>query len=336
MATEPLFDWRAFLEENNVEHRLHLGRGWAEIRCPFCGDADRGMHLGVRLDPASPGWSCWKDYSHRGRRPEKLLQALTGCSRVEAAGIVVRQGLEQPQFTPETGLGTPQTGEGVHSQRPPPNGLVWPPEMRLLEGAYVMPFLRYLVDRGFSEPQRVVSEYRLRGCVAGPFQWRLIIPVFDAVGNLLTWTGRSIKSGITPKYRSLSHRPYPNQPQAVLNIKEVIYNLQFLRGGGRVLVITEGPLDAIKVDHSCYARGVRATCLFGKVASPQQLAALSAAAPAFDRVVVLLDADALSDAWRLADELRSVCRTPVDVGALPAGVKDPGELDEDQLREMFQ
>jgi len=323
------FDWRRFLTEHGIDHAPHEGRGWAELHCPFCGDDDRGRHMGVHLDPESPGWSCWKDYGHRGRSPERLVQALLRCDHPTLRGVLARyqnHDVSGPNSSP------PRPAAPL----PHPGVLELPLESRPFtpETDYSRMFTRYLGTRGFDDPLAVAYVYDLRWCLTGPFQWRILIPVFSAHGHLITWTGRSIRPGINPKYRSLSHREYPGQPVALCNIKDTLYNWQHLQAGGRMLVITEGPFDAIRVDYSQRARGIRATCLFGKFASPSQFAALATAAQAFDRVGVLLDADALPSAWELGMTFRAF-HPRVEVLRLPSGTKDPGELTPQQLQELF-
>lgn len=326
MRSTLYFDWQEFLSERGIEHRAYEGRGWAELGCPFCGDADRGRHLGVRLDPREPGWSCWRDAEHRGRRPEKLVQALLGCSRTEAVGIV--------ENSSRAG-GEEQSPEAVES--PSPATLAWPDEIKPLTSyvGFQRPFMHHLLSRGFNAPADVAITNGLRYCLSGPFGGRLIIPVNDVDGRLVTWTGRSILLNTVPRYRSLSHRPFPAQPQALRNIKDTLYGAHKLPAGGDSLVVVEGPLDALRMDWFGRGYGAKIVGLFGKNASSTQLATLIHFSDRFHRIIIILDADATAEAWTLAEALRPLCKIPVSTLELPAGVKDPGELNKKQVQELL-
>jgi hypothetical protein len=51
-----------------------VSKGNFNIKCPFCGAADPGHHMGIRLD--NGWWGCWRSSDHRGKSPVRLLCAL--------------------------------------------------------------------------------------------------------------------------------------------------------------------------------------------------------------------------------------------------------------------
>src|SRR6185312_16868124 len=55
-------------------------------------------------------------------------------------------------------------------------------------------FWRYLHDRGYRTQhiQWLADSYDLRYAVRGDFAYRLIVPITDRYGKLLSWTGRTI------------------------------------------------------------------------------------------------------------------------------------------------
>lgn len=315
------FSWADFLNERGIEYKP-TGSGWLELHCPFCGDDDRGRHMGVNGDPDSPGWNCWRDADHRGRNPTKLVAALVGCSERMAQEIVKLQVLPEPVEQPSV--------EKPEAMIP----LAMPMEFRpVADTLYGQRFLNYLMSRGFTaaECPQVIHRYDLRYCVIGDFAGRLIIPIYKD-GQLASWTGRAVDPAVDLRYKTLSDKP-GKSPRATFGVKRMVYRQNELYAGGDTLVICEGPLDAIKVDFYLHEYGIAATCLFGKDPTPEQLTVLTTLAGHFVQTAILLDADAYATAQKLVGELQPWAN--VRVANLPPGVKDPGELTREQAKIIF-
>src|SRR5882672_4087450 len=78
-------DWLAFLTDNFIPHVTSgplTTRGHVEVRCPFCGDDDPSMHLGINLTTSQ--WNCSRDATHREASPYRLISALLGASKPQA------------------------------------------------------------------------------------------------------------------------------------------------------------------------------------------------------------------------------------------------------------
>jgi hypothetical protein len=322
------FSWEEFCVQYRVPFVTsgpNTARDHISIRCPFCGMADPSHHMGLSLDVNEPAWGCWRNADHRGRHPLRLVQELLGCSTPAAKQVV--EALKRPILA---------TTRRVEQVPRPVGPLVMPAVFLPLIGeGYGGRFAQYLAERGFGDWQAVATDYDLRYCLVGDYKWRLIIPIYLG-GQLVTWTGRGIQPGMEPRYKTLPDKPAkePGKPVALANIKELIYNSDSLNDGGRVLVVTEGPLDAIKIDAYAKHRGVRATCLFGTAITSKQIKLLALAATKFQRVDILLDVDARSVAWQLATALRGMYEA-VSVRELPPGIKDPGELSKDMVQQLY-
>src|SRR4051812_24179027 len=92
------FDWKSFLDNYAIES-IDRGPGTAKgnvyVRCPFCAVSnDPFLRMGISM--RGRGWGCWRDTSHRGKAPHRLVQALLGCTVQEAARIVGDSGEELP------------------------------------------------------------------------------------------------------------------------------------------------------------------------------------------------------------------------------------------------
>jgi hypothetical protein len=190
----------------------------------------------------------------------------------------------------------------------------------------------YLQKRGytFDEATEVMQDYGLRSAIDGPFGYRIVFPV-EMPHGLATWTGRGINDRMIPKYKTLSPDPDKAKaqklPRARLPIGQCLWNareLQYARG--RLLVICEGPFDALRVDYYGRAAGIRATCLFGKNLSDDQ-ALLAMSLGRFDKRKLALDPDAALDMRRAVLSREYAGLEWIDI----KGVKDPAMLSREQV-----
>jgi hypothetical protein len=196
------------------------------------------------------------------------------------------------------------------------------------------PFLRYLADRGFSSEHiaTLTQRYGIRYCTRGPYAGRIIFPVRMG-DDLCTWTGRSISPTATLRYKSLSPDPEKAESEGVepamgpISNYLLFYNLLW-RTRCDVLYLCEGPFDALKIGVLGKDRGAIATCCFTAAPSAAQVELLHELFPRFRRRVLLLDRGTLPTTLRTASLFAGL---DVDIGDLPRGVKDPGELDQRQF-----
>lgn len=300
-------NWIEFFNDNQIEwvsRGPNTARGHVSIRCPWCAEEDPSQHLGISL--GGKGWGCLRNGSHRGSSASRLISGLLGISLAEAKVIEAQYGKTDPNAFINM------------DENKGPKALVSEitPDFRSIKtSGSTVKYYNYLHKRGFSEPEKVIEQYRLKCCLTGRFKDRLIIPFYQG-GELVAWTGRAIAPTLKAA-RYLSSKL----------VKTTVFNEDHLTGGD-TLFIVEGPFDALKLDFYGQQHGARATCVFGTVMSMDQVTILSVLAKRFRRTVILFDADAVEQSWEAAHWLN--CQ----IGSLPDGVKDPGELDERQLREI--
>lgn len=319
-------DWPELFDQYGIEYATsgpNVGRGRIAVKCPFCGDADPSQHMSVDL--AGQGWRCWRNHDHRGRSPVGLIRALLRCSAEEArrlAGIgpAVRSAGLADRIR---GLLEPVDAEGA-----PPSLLREPTEFRkFTDLPSARPFLRYLEGRGF--PRQFVlapADLGLRYAVRGGFGGRVVFLVHD-LGNLVTWTGRTISRRQPQRYKAL---PTDEENAALLgcapanlSIGSCLLWQDELLAGGNVLCISEGPMDALKLRMLGWGSGVRSTAVFTNSISDAQMNRLRIIVPRFQRSVLLLDRGAEGRTMRARQQLAAL---GVRAGWLPDGVNDPGEL----------
>ncbi len=307
-------NWQDFLTDNQIEwvsRGPNTARGEISIRCPWCGDEDPSHHLGINLSKGS--WGCLRNPEHRGHSTTYLIGTLLRCSQHQARVIVDQYSRSDPAQLGELSLKAPSSP----GQPGEPEGR---PTLRAIEATgSTSRFWHYLQVRGF-DPDAVIKQYRLQCCLVDRYKDRLIIPLYQR-RSLIAWTGRALGTPVTaPRYLSSKR------------VKETIFNEDDLMQGGRLLFITEGPFDAMKLDYHGLEQGVRATCTFGTSIPIEQLVLLNSRRARFDKTVILFDRDAVEPAFIAKEWLPS---STVTVGQLPEGVKDPGELSRGQIQELI-
>lgn len=314
-------NWVEFLTDNHIPYVTrgpNTKRGEVSVRCPWCGEDDPSEHLGISL--AGEAWGCHRNASHRGKGPLRLVQALLGCSFAQAKLIIGQFGAADPEALNQALAALLAHPEAPKAATGPIKGLTLPPECRTISQTGTMSrYWEYLYDRGFDDPDRLASNYILKGCVTGRWKDRLIIPVYQSK-ELVAWTGRALTNPIiAPRYLSSSEI-----------IKTAIYNEDELLEGGKVLFITEGPFDALKIDWYGFSLGARATCVFGTSITIDQIALLRILSQMFDKVVLLLDDDAIETSFNTIEWLPKAT-----IGTLPEGVSDPGAMTRDQVFDLI-
>jgi hypothetical protein len=340
------FDWRAFCESNNIHFvtdTSNVADNHIAIRCPFCANNDPSQHMGLSLDNRNPVWGCLRDTRHRGRNPVFLVMRLSACSLERAKAIcgnnsrayaddmahevaamreIPAPGIKFNRAIIDTWERTPRQDEDEIAQH---NSLQFPPSIKPIDGnGYSGPFLDYLRSRGFNDPYLPVEVADLHYAVTGDYRYRLVFPVYMS-GSLVNWTARDITGRADLRYRTLS------RDEEIINIKHCLYFEDRLADGGEGLFLTEGPMDALKMN--CYLQpGFVATCFFG-MPEPAQIIKLLYYAPRWKYFVALLDPDVPMQRLALWYGLQAANIKMLSL-ALPSGADDPGALLPGQVRSL--
>lgn len=344
VARKLKFDILEFLELHHIEFRTsgkNCAKGHVVVSCPLCeeeGDPDPSMHMGIEL--RSGHWGCWRSSHHRGKRLANLLPKLSGISFKEAKELLgdAEQSLDKDEFD---GMAAWLRGDGFDDEAPKvPKRIDLPKTFRpLTDSRFSQPFRQYLhKKRGFprKDIDELIETYDLHYCgqLKSSADWkekswsnRLILPIYRD-GKLGTYTGRSIDPNEELRYNSLGKDDSP------VNIKETIYDYDgLLKTKGRILFIVEGPLDMLKLDFYARRYNCRATCLFSKTATPEQIADLYNVHRNFTRVVLLLDAGESKSASELMNELTLIPN--IESMELDfEDVDDPGDLYPSEVEEL--
>jgi len=303
-------NWIELLEDNLIHYVTsgkNTGAGEISIKCPWCGEDDPSQHLGVKLTTGK--WNCWRDATHRGASPYRLISALLGVSGAQARLTVqAYSGVAVDSFdAPQAVIGAPD-----RAIKP----VAWPDEFEPLRSI----FCDYLFRRGIDTS--IADYYCLACCRVGRWKQRIIIPVFDKNFKLLGWQGRAIvEPKKAPRYLT-SHE----------QVKRTVFNLQNISKGGEVLYIVEGPFDAMKIDFYGKPR-IRATCSFGVTVTAEQIQILNDLCSKFSKVVLIFDSDSpgIIGGFNLSDWLPNI-----SFGNFPEGHKDLDKMSSEQIRGFLE
>lgn len=337
-----MFSWPRFLESQGITYVTrgpNTGPGQISTRCPMCGNADPSEHMSISLKGS--GWRCFRNpRAHSGKARWRLIQALLHCSAEEAHRLagddVTATPVDYDMVSRLSGL----LGLTQPDSEKPTGLLTLPKEFKPVSsfGVFTQAFWGYTMSRGYTADQVgwLVQKYQLHYAVRGRFAYRLIIPVYDAEGRLMTWTGRTIRPGEKVRYKTLSSQPREGYrgPLAVKPPTTLLLGLPLLltAPNPEILVLCEGPFDAMRVSALGRHLGVYGTCLFGLNITEAQVLLVERLMVRFRRLVLLLDPDAELVTFRIKDQLLPM---QVKVGILPKGVKDPGDLSKFAAQELF-
>ena len=318
-----VIDWITLLDRFNVDYVTSgpsTAKGNVYVHCPFCGENDQGHHLGINL--AGKGWGCWKSDKHRGRNPARLMTALFRISYLSAQQLMDGQA----QSVDDEAVGDRlKVLLGAPSEVKVVKPLTIPAEIKPLTdrpGLSRDPFNNYLLDRGYTERDLpdLLAEYSIHYCISGLWAYRLVFPVINGKGKVLTFTGRTIRQNVEPRYMTVS-------TEYAISIKNCLWreNILFRKTDKRksALIVCEGPFDAMRVDWFGRHLGIDATCLFGKTVSDAQEDTLGELLRFYQRIFVVLDPDAVLDNLPLADRLAALGARLVRIDPK---YKDPAEM----------
>jgi len=322
-------NWKRVLDQKHIEY-IESGSGVAKgnivVACPFCG-SDAWHYMGINL--TNGFWGCWRNAKHRGKSPVRLLVALLKVSYGEALSIA---GLDESFIDPDgyeaiknNLFKGQETKEAVVDECLP---LVMPAEFQEITHDRVRHsrFLQYLEKRGF--PKSHIAElcrvFKLRAAVSGKFKDRIIMPYYMD-GELVTWTGRAIAETHL-RYMDLSIE------DSVIPAKHTLYNYNATRRNSKILLVAEGPFDAVTCDFYSRDYGVRCVGLSTNSMTEDQTYMLEEVAGNFEQVLLVMDnASSLGvvDSFRIKEKLATIKN--IGYTGLPRGYKDFGEMPENAI-----
>lgn len=173
----------------------------------------------------------------------------------------------------------------------------------------------YLAARGIERATVLefgIGFYRGPGILSG----RLIIPIHNAAGELVAYSGRAL-DGTEPRYR------FPSG----FAKSEILFNLHRALAHPERVVVVEGFFDCFKLHQA----GLAAVALMGAALSDGQMRALL---PCFRSVILMLDGDAPGRSATTAISALLRSHIPVRAIRLPDSVQ-PDQLSSTEIRNIL-
>jgi len=320
-----MMDWISFFDSRHIHYATsgpNVARGNVCIKCCWCGHDDPGEHLSINL--AGKGFRCWRNPTHSGKNPAKLIQALINCSWEQAQQLAGQEKALPSDFLGKLKAAFVKPEKATQKQK-----LKLPVEFKPFSNKpSALPFWAYLKARGFSHDDGLkANDYGIYYASQGNYKGRIVFTV-TVDNELVGWTGRTIYKSDQVRYKTLTHdqekaneRGEIPAPAPISDYLLFHDRLDAARYGA--LVLCEGPFDAWRVNLLGDSIGVCATCFFTSTLSKQQLNRLHSILPRFGRKVLLLDEGTFAKSAKIRADLVTL---DVEVCRLPIGIKDPGEL----------
>ena len=319
-----MFDWIRFLDSYSIEYVLgpagQVRRDHVGICCPRCGD-DEKFHFNISLDDGKIR-GCWRDGDHW--MPPAQLIAEVGHIPYASAKKMLEEG----------SIGDIKI-DSLKAQlealdAPPQEDILplmqWPTEIQQISAAAAAPsgkmYWQYMRERGFFDPGAVGGWYGLKWCSTGDWSHRILFPLKNWEGGLVGWTGRDITGTSNTKYKT--------EPKGE-GVAGLVFGYE-LGMSGRILCLTEGPIDAVVMDYYAQDRPVHAVAMLGLNAGKKKWGLIEKLSRSFDEVVIMLDRGEDATAHALRDQL-SVLNAKV--GYVPDHRKDPGEMTPKEVGEWW-
>tara|TARA_A100001015_G_scaffold316511_1_gene430974 strand:- start:2158 stop:3090 length:933 start_codon:yes stop_codon:yes gene_type:complete len=267
------------------------------VPCPYC-KATKKLKMNIRLD--SDLWHCWV-CNEKGRSLGRLIKQKAPQKVAEYYQRFAKN------FTYNYSLDDSSELDAVSL----PDGFLL--LMENLNKPAAKAVYHYAIARGLSDED--IWQNRIGYSEEWSLSRRLIIPSFDADGNLNYWTARSIDP--ENKYRYINAKA--NKKTLVFNEIDLEYS--------KPVHLVEGPFDLLKTRH------VNATCLLGSSLSEASLLFYKLVAFC-DSVILCLDSDAQSKQDRIADSLLMYDKEVYYVD--PPEDTDWGDTDRQTITTLFK
>lgn len=298
-------DWKSLFEYLGVpcfDSGKNVSPGNINIQCPFC--EDKSAHGGFSITKG--GYMCWRC---KGGHP---IQAVALAARIpwaSAKELIAKYSHGPSRST----VNVRKTTRGVKS--------ITLPGSKITE-----PHIKYLEGRGF-DPQELEFYHGIQGTTdigtwqGIDFRYRVIIPVYDAYGDLHTFQGRDYTGRQDLRYKCCP------VDMAVTHHKHLLYGAELARNRERIVVV-EGVFDQWRL-------GPGSVATFGTSLTREQVNLLTQ----WREVLFLFDPEpeAQEHAREYARDIAS-CGCSVEVCAAEFGLdkdgnpRDPGDLTPDEAR----
>ena len=269
-------------------------RGNQAHKCPFCNHQKPKLEINYTENKQGNNpWHCWA-CDKRGKSIRTLFnQVKASPDKFEELNKLIKTGSEVKDYVVEKSISLPKEYKSLISN----NDLI------------ARHALFYLKSRNIHEDD--ILKYNIGYCESGRYAKMVIIPSYDASGNLNYFTGRSFEKDPYIKYRN------PEASRDIIPF-ELFINFDL------PLVICEGPFDAIAIKRN-------AIPLLGK--NLQQNLLKKIVTSTVKKIYIALDTDAQKQALKFAEYFINEGK---EVYFMDLEGKDPSEMGFNNFTKLIQ
>jgi len=269
-------------------------RGNHAYHCPFCKHHKPKMEVNFTENKKGHNpWHCWV-CNTRGKTIPNLLKKIEAYDKIEEAKKLIPQGSFVEEVIVRNNLALPQEYTPFIDN----------PTSLMARHAYV-----YLKRRGVTQEDMI--KYHMGYCENGEYKNMVIIPSYDAIGNLNYFTARSFEKEPFRKYKNPS-------------VSRDIVPFEMFINWNSPLVLCEGPFDAIAIKRNAIpllGKNIQ-TNLMKKIVSSK-----------VEKIYIALDSDAIKSSLKFCEKFMNEGK---EVHLLEMDDKDPSDLGFKRFTKLIQ
>jgi transcription elongation factor Elf1 len=269
-------------------------RGNYAYHCPFCKHHKPKMEVNFTENKKGHNpWHCWV-CNTRGKTIPNLFKKVEAYDKIAKAKELIPQGSFVEEVVVHNDLSLPKEYIPFIDR---PNSLM------------ARHALVYLRNRGVTDDDRI--KYHMGYCEEGEYKNMIIIPSYDAEGNLNYFTARSFEKEPFRKYKNPS-------------VSRDIIPFEMFINWSSPLVLCEGPFDAIAIKRN-------AIPLLGKNIQSNLMKKIVSSK--VEKIYIALDSDAIKSSLKFCERFMNEGK---EVHLLEMDDKDPSELGFKRFTELIQ
>lgn len=269
-------------------------RGNYAYHCPFCKHHKPKMEVNFTENKKGHNpWHCWV-CNTRGKTIPNLFKKVEAYDKIAKAKELIPQGSFVEETIVRNDLSLPKEYIPFIDR---PNSLM------------ARHALVYLRNRGVTDGDRI--KYHMGYCEEGEYKNMIIIPSYDAEGNLNYFTARSFEKEPFRKYKNPS-------------VSRDIIPFEMFINWNSPLVLCEGPFDAIAIKRN-------AIPLLGKNIQSNLMKKIVSSK--VEKIYIALDSDAIKSSLKFCERFMNEGK---EVHLLEMDDKDPSELGFKRFTELIQ
>ena len=269
-------------------------RGNHAYHCPFCKHHKPKMEVNFTENKKGHNpWHCWV-CNTRGKTIPNLLKKIEAYDKIEEAKKLIPQGSFVEEVIVRNDLALPKEYTPFIDN----------PTSLMARHAYA-----YLKRRGVTQEDMI--KYHMGYCENGEYKNMVIIPSYDAIGNLNYFTARSFEKEPFRKYKNPS-------------VSRDIVPFEMFINWNSPLVLCEGPFDAIAIKRNAIpllGKNIQ-TNLMKKIVSSK-----------VEKIYIALDSDAIKSSLKFCEKFMNEGK---EVHLLEMDDKDPSDLGFKRFTKLIQ